>query len=264
MRKLSPDRRAAILSALVEGMSIASVVRMLGVSKITVLRLLADAGTLCIQLHDEAVRGVKAERIEADELWSFCGCKAKAKRAGAQGHGDTWVWVGMDADTKLVISYLVGDRDAAHAEAFMLDLASRVEGRPQITTDGFNPYRWAVHMAFDGQADHAGIVKHYATIQAEEGRYSPPRCTGCTKRVINGNPDLEKASTSYAERQNLTVRMGMRRRVLEADPEPRLRGCTALLALQLRPEAPDLEDDPSRCGWTGRSPLDRTRSCAHA
>lgn len=200
-----------ILSALVEGMSVNATARMVGCSKITVLRLLADAGTICAEHHDDVVRGVEAEQIEADELWSFCGCKAKAKKKGAQGHGDAWVWVAMDADTKLVVSYLVGDRDSAHAEALMYDLASRVEGHPQVNTDALSSYRWAIFSAFEGRASHAQVIKQYAKPRDEDGRYSPPKCTGCKRRAANGNPDLDRASTSYVERQNLSMRMGSRR-----------------------------------------------------
>src|SRR5688572_17366891 len=211
MRKLAPERRAAILSALCEGMSVNATARMAGCSKITILRLLADAGTLCADLHDRLVRGVQAARIEADELWSYCGCKERAKRNGAQGHGDAWVWVATDADSKLVLSYLVGDRDQSHATALMNDLAGRVVGRPQVTTDSLASYRWAVWSAFEGNVDHAAVHKTFGTVAAESGRYSPPKCTGCTKETVNGSPDLETASTSHVERQDLSVRMGSRR-----------------------------------------------------
>lgn len=211
MRKLPAERRAAILSALCEGLSVNAAARMAGCSKITVLRLLADAGTLCADLHDRMVRGVEAVRIEADELWSFCGCKAATKRQGGQGHGDAWVWVAADADSKLVLSYLVGDRDQNHATALMNDLAERVTGRPQVTTDSLAAYRWAVWSAFEGNVDHAQVHKTFGTVAAESGRYSPPKCTGCTKEVVHGSPDLESASTSHIERQNLSTRMGSRR-----------------------------------------------------
>jgi len=157
------------------------------------------------------VRNVKSTRIEADELWSYCGCKEKAKKQGAQGHGDAWVWVGLDPDSKLVVSYLVGHRNGAYAEALMYDIARRVDGVPQVTTDAFQGYRWAVAAAFDGKADYAQVVKRYGTVRDDAGRYSPPVCTGCTKKRVTGDPDLDTAGTSLVERQNLSVRMGMRR-----------------------------------------------------
>jgi IS1 family transposase len=211
MRKLPATKRAAILSALVEGSSINSTARMVGVSKITVLRLLADAGTFCAEFHNDAVRNVSAKDIQADELWSYCGCKERAKKRGAQGHGDAWVWVAMDRESKLVISYRVGKRTGDDAQLVMNDLARRVTGRPQVSTDALNSYAFAVSAAFKGQVDHATIHKTYAETKVGPGRYSPPVCTGCTKASQSGTPDLEKASTSHVERQNLTVRMSSRR-----------------------------------------------------
>lgn len=184
---------------------------MTGCSVVTVLRLLADAGSFCADYHDLMVRRLNAERIECDELWSYCGCKAKTKANGGQGHGDAWVWVAMDSDSTLVISYLVGDRDGAHAEMFIHEVAERVLGRPQVTTDALAAYRWAFASAFGNQADYAVIHKSYGTAAGESGHYSPPQCVGCTKRAERGNPDLDTATTSYIERQNLTVRMSSRR-----------------------------------------------------
>lgn len=211
MRKLPAEKRAAILSALVEGSSVNATARMMGCSKITVLRLLADAGTFCAQYHDETVRGIEAKEIQADELWSYCGCKERAKARGAQGHGDAWVWVAMDRNTKLVLSYKVGGRTGTDATHFMYDVAKRVVGRPQVSTDALNSYTWAVFSAFSGNVDHAVIHKTYGTTQVAPGRYSPPVCTGCEKKRGFGKPDLERASTSHIERQNLTVRMSSRR-----------------------------------------------------
>ena len=212
MRKLPTDRRAGILASLVEGCSVNSTARMHRVSKVTVLRLLGDVGTFCADLHDRTVRGVRAEQIQADELWSFCGCKEGAKSRGAAGHGDVWTWVAIDRFSKLVIGYHIGHRTGLDAIHFMNDVASRVEGRPQVNTDALGAYRYAVSNAFDGNVDHAVIVKQYASKPAEAGaRYSPPVCTGCEKRVVVGDPDLDMASTSHVERQNLSVRMGSRR-----------------------------------------------------
>lgn len=144
MRKLSTDKRAMILNALVEGNSIASVCRMIGVSKVTVLRLLADAGAFAARLHDEFVNELESKRVQLDEAWAFCGCKAKAKANGASGHGDVWTWAAIDADSKLCISYLVGGRDSANAQAFVMDVADRLATRVQLTTDGLNAYLEAV------------------------------------------------------------------------------------------------------------------------
>lgn len=211
MNKLATERRVAILSALVEGMSVNATARMTGCSKLTVLRLLSDAGSFCADFHDVTVRNVRSQRLECDELWSFVGCKARTKKNGGQGHGDAWIWVGMDSDSKLVLSYLVGERDGAHAEALMLDLSERVVTRPQITTDSLAAYRYAVAHAFGPSIDYAVLHKSYGSPYKGDGRYSPPTCVGCEKSVEFGNPDLGSASTSYIERQNLTIRMGSRR-----------------------------------------------------
>jgi IS1 family transposase len=211
MRKLSVERRAAILSALVEGASVASVVRMTGASKVTVLRLLADAGTFCADYHNLHVRRLLSARVEADELWSFCGCKAATKAAGGIGHGDIWTWVATDADTKLCISYLVADRGGTSAKVSMHDLAERVSSRIQLSTDAHSAYPSAVEEAFGGAIDYAVIRKTYASDRVGEARYSPPRVTGCVKHPVQGDPEMHLASTSYAERSNLTVRMGSRR-----------------------------------------------------
>jgi IS1 family transposase len=211
MRKLTTEKRAAILTALIEGNSIASTCRMVGVAKLTVLRLLADAGSFCADFHNLNVRRLLSARVEADELWSFCGCKNATKLAGGIGHGDIWTWTAIDADTKLCISYLVADRGRDSANAFMLDLASRVSSRIQLSTDGHKSYPEAVNLAFGKEVDYATITKTYKSERVGEGRYSPPRVTGCTKHPVTGEPVMEHASTSYAERVNLSIRMGSRR-----------------------------------------------------
>jgi IS1 family transposase len=217
MNKLSRDRRAQILGMMVEGNSIRAIVRMTGVSKNTVTKLLEDAGEACLFYHDRYVRGVGARRVQCDEIWSFAGCKqknvAKAKRKDL-AYGDVWTWVAIDADTKLAISYLVGDRDAEYAMALMDDLRQRVTARPQLTTDGHSPYLQAVEEAFGADIDYAMLVKLYGTPPPEPEaarRYSPSECIGTRKRGVTGNPDPRHISTSYFERQNLTMRMGIRR-----------------------------------------------------
>lgn len=214
VNRLSTPKRVQIVRALVEGMGIRATSRMVGVAQNTVLKLLRDLGTACEAFSDQAIHGVEATAIQCDEIWAFCKAKEKnvpEEHKGEWGWGDVWTWTAIEAETKLMLSWLVGRRDGYHAVVFLRDVASRVKGRPQITTDGFNAYRWAVHSAFQGDVDYAVLQKLYGATEIEPGRYSPPVCTGCRSKVVSGDPDPEKINTSYVERSNLTMRMAMRR-----------------------------------------------------
>ncbi len=215
MNKLSAVKRAAVVSALVEGNSIRATSRITNVSKPTVLKLLADLGRVCADYHHFNVRGPKTIRVQCDEIWSFCYCKAKNVPAGMQMPlgtiGDVWTWTAIDADSKLIISYYVGDRTAQAADYFVSDLARRVRNDVQITTDGHKPYPSAIKLAFeDRPIDFATLTKVYRNSD-NEGRYSPGKIVSSTTEVIKGSPDPRHISTSYVERQNLTMRMHMRR-----------------------------------------------------
>jgi len=214
MSKLSIEKRVQILSMLVEGSSMRSTSRVTGASINTVSKLLIEAGQACLEFHDENVRGLKSERIQCDEIWSFC--YAKQKNAGKadmpEFAGDIWTWTSLDADSKLICNWFVGGRDAEYANIFMQDLAERLDNRVQLTTDGHKAYLQAVDGAFGNDIDYAQLVKLYG--QSPNGkttRYSPAECTGIRKKDRTGSPDQQHVSTSYVERQNLNMRMGMRR-----------------------------------------------------
>lgn len=215
MNVLPIEKRAQILHLLVEGNSMRTASRIADVSINTVTKLLVDAGTACLAFQDEAIRNINSKRVECDEIWSFCGSKEKnvpSELKGQKGYGDCYTWTAIDANTKLAISWLVGRRDVEYAEAFMADLASRLAGRIQLTTDGYGPYINAVEKMFGGAIDYAMLVKIYETQgKQEQIRYSPAGFVKAEKRRMNGDPDMSKVSTSYVERQNLTMRMGMRR-----------------------------------------------------
>ena len=213
MNKLSIEKRIQVVSCLVEGNSIRSTVRMTGVAKNTIVKLLAEIGEACSNYQDKVLRNLPCKNIQCDEIWSFCYAKEKnvpKDKRGKFGYGDVWTWTAICADTKLVPSWFIGSRDTATAKAFINDLASRLAHRIQLTTDGHRPYLVAVEDAFAGDIDYAMLHKLYESSQ-EEARYSPAKCNGAEKKLITGAPDPKKVSTSYAERQNLTMRMGMRR-----------------------------------------------------
>lgn len=214
MNRLSTADRVRIVTCLIEGCSIRSTCRMTGFAKGTVLKLLAEIGTACAQFHDEAVRNLRSERIQADEVWCFCHCKDKNvpdSMRGMAGVGSVWTFKAIDADSKLLISYHLGDRDADNAREFMLDLAGRLLTRVQLTTDGMNGYRSAVWEAFGSDVDYAKLIKVYGAPQEHDTRYSPAICTGTIKSAVCGSPIPRDVSTSFIERSNLTLRMTQRR-----------------------------------------------------
>ena len=212
MNKLPLAKRVMILSILCEGSSMRSISRVADVSINTVTKLLVDAGETCLALHDELVRGVRSQRVQCDEIWSFCYAKAKnvpTATSAPGGAGDVWTWTALDADTKLMVTYFVGDRSEESALILADDLRARVATqRVQITTDGHSAYLRAMEEAFGADADYATIEKIYKTDPAAaRGRYSPPVCTGVKKCTVEGEPDLAHVSTSYVERSNLSIRM---------------------------------------------------------
>ena len=209
-----PLKTRALINMLCEGQSMRATAR-LADSFNTVAKLLIDAGKVCADLHDELVQGVTASRVQCDEVWSFTYAKqknvAKAKAAPDEA-GDTWTWTALDADTKLIVSSMVGGRDAEYANAFMDDVASRLANRVQLTTDGHKAYLEAVEGSFGADIDYAQLIKVYGNApETLKGRYSPADCTGIVKRTVEGQPDEKHISTSFVERQNLTMRMQMRR-----------------------------------------------------
>jgi len=216
MNRLPVEKRAAMLQMLCEGNSMRSVSRMADCSINTVSKLLVDFGVLCAAFHHDQVRNVKARRVQVDEIWSFTYAKNKNVTEKIsekiKGAGDTWTWTGIDADSKLVIAWRVGGRSAEDAVPFMNDLASRLKNRVQLTSDGHKAYLVAVEDAFGMDIDFAQLVKIYGKASTEDQRrYSPAECIGAIPTPITGDPDPKHISTSYAERQNLTMRMHMRR-----------------------------------------------------
>lgn len=217
MNKLPLYKRTQILAMLCEGSSMRSISRVADVSINTVSKLLVEAGEACLAIHDEQVRNVKASRIQADEIWSFCYAKAKnvsTAKDAPEGAGDVWTWTAIDADTKLMVSYFVGDRSAESALILTDDLRARLANRVQLTTDGHHAYVDAVEESFGADVDFAQLVKLYGVADKGRGaevRYSPMQCTGIRKRTVEGRPDENHISTSHVERMNLSIRMQNRR-----------------------------------------------------
>jgi IS1 family transposase len=214
MNRLPLSKRTAILGMLVEGNSLRATSRLADVSINTVTKLLVDLGYVCAEYQSRTLRNLTCKRIQCDEIWAFCYAKAKnvpADKQGQFGYGDVWTWVAIDADTKLVPSWCVGSRGAATANEFMRDLAGRLANRVQLTTDGHRVYLDAVERAFGSEIDYSMLVKMYGDDPKPDTRYSPGECIGCRQVGITGNPNPRDISTSHVERQNLTMRMQMRR-----------------------------------------------------
>ena len=214
MNKLPNEKRAQVLQMMAEGIALRAITRLTGISRTTLQKLLEDAGQAFSEYQARVLMNLPCKRVQVDEAWSFCYAKQKnvptAKKA-PEGAGDIWTWVGLDADSKLAVSWHVGDRDSEAAEIFINDLAKRLSSRVQLTSDGHKPYLQAIEGAFGADIDYATLVKVYGEAPEGQRRYSPAVCTGSHKRRIEGKPDPKHVSTSFVERQNLSMRMGNRR-----------------------------------------------------
>jgi IS1 family transposase len=213
MNKLQPGKRAQILTMMVEGISIRAISRMTGASKNTIVKLLADAGQACAAYQDANLRGLTCKRLQVDEIWSFVYAKDKNVPEAKKGEaGSVWTWTAIDADSKLIPSFFVGGRDAYAANVFMRGLSGRLANRVQLMSDGNKAYLDAVERAFGSEIDYAMLVKHYGPApEGPQRRYSPAECVGTTVGTVTGNPDKRHVSTSFAERANLSMQMGIRR-----------------------------------------------------
>ncbi len=215
MNRLNSQARAQVVSCLIEGCSIRSTVRMTGVAKKTVMRLLVEVGEVCADYQDRVFRDLRSKRLQLDEMWAWIYCKEKNRTEEIAKKnpdaGDVWLWVCVDADSKLVPTWRLGQRDLATAKDFVDDIAKRVKGRVQITTDALKTYVNVIEDAFGGQADYAQLQKIYGAPEEKDTRYSPARCIGCEMKEVSGRPDPKHVSTSFVERQNWTVRTTMRR-----------------------------------------------------
>jgi len=213
MNRLTREKQVQVIAALVEGCSVNSTARMVGVSKVTILKLLTALGPACADYQDKVLCNLKCKRVQCDEIWQFCYCKEKnvpPEMQGKFGVGDIWTWIGLDADSKLIVSFMLGNRDAKTASIFIDDLKSRLANRVQLTSDGLKVYLEAVEGAFGADVDYAQLIKVFSSSQ-QEVRYSPAECIGCETKIIQGKPDPKHISTSFIERQNLTMRMTIRR-----------------------------------------------------
>jgi hypothetical protein len=268
MNKLDQGKRVQIIASLVEGNSLRATARMCDVAFNTVLKLLPEIGQACEDYQRRVLVSLPCKRIQCDEIWSFCYAKEKnvPDELCGKGYGDVWTWVAIDADTKLVPCWRIGDRKAWDAQHFMYDLAARLANRVQLTTDGHRVYLQAVEGAFGNDIDYAMLVKIYGSDRAKgETRYSPPDYMGCRSMQLVGNPNPKHISTSFAERQNLTMRMKMRRmtadeRVLKEAGQSPSRNRASLHALQLLPRAPDVARYPGDGSRHRRPRLEHRRS----
>ena len=214
MNRLPSEKRQQILQLIVEGMSLRAITRLTGTSRTTLLKLLADAGRAFSEYQDRALMNLPCRRVQVDEAWAFCYAKQKnvpTAKAAPEGAGDIWTWVGLDAESKLAVSWYIGGRDGEAAMVFMDDLAKRLANRVQLTSDGHKAYLDAVEGAFGGDIDYSQLVKIYGEAPKAEKRYSPAQCIGAHKHRVEGRPDPKYVSTSFVERQNLSMRMGNRR-----------------------------------------------------
>jgi IS1 family transposase len=218
MNRLDSKTRKQIIAALIEGTSIRATSRMTGVSQTAILKLITDLGQVCDEFQDRAMRHLWIERVQCDEIWGFCYCKDRAlktAKAAPEGAGSVWLWTAVDPDSKLLVTWYIGDREMQSATQFMLDLASRIDCQVQLTTDGLHAYSWAIAFAFeDGKVDYGRLVKLYGSnpdARTSEARYSPGECTGIHKETVFGCPDEMDICTSHVERMNLTIRMSNRR-----------------------------------------------------